>query len=65
MPLSPDDVRRCTQLLEELVADRGLLTGIPEADRIAFLTAVGRVAIPERDDDVRLAKAVRSAPTLW
>jgi NAD(P)-dependent dehydrogenase (short-subunit alcohol dehydrogenase family) len=64
MPLSPDDVRRCTQLLEELVADRGLLTGIPEADRIAFLTAVGRVAIPERDDEVRLAKAVRRSRAL-
>ncbi len=64
MPLSPDDVRRCTELLEALVADRGLLTGIPEADRIAFLTAVGRVAIPERDDEVRLAKAVRRSRAL-
>ena len=64
MALSPDDVRRCTQLLQALVADRGLLTGIPEEDRIAFLTAVGRVAIPERGDEVRLAKAVRRSRAL-
>ncbi len=64
MALSPEDVRRCTQLLEALVADRGLLIGISEIDRIAFLTAVGRVAIPDRDDEVRLAKAVRRSRSL-
>jgi NAD(P)-dependent dehydrogenase (short-subunit alcohol dehydrogenase family) len=59
MALNADDVRRCTELLEALVADRALLTDIPESDRIALLTAVGRVAIPERAAEVRLAKAVR------
>lgn len=59
MPLDPEDVRRCTALLEAVVADRGLLIDLDEADRLAFLAAVGRVAVPERADEVRLAKAVR------
>lgn len=59
MPLNPEDVRRCTALLEALVADRELLIDIEEADRIALLAAVGRVAVPERANEVRLAKALR------
>jgi NAD(P)-dependent dehydrogenase (short-subunit alcohol dehydrogenase family) len=59
MPLDPEDVRRCTALLEAVVADRRLLIDIDEADRLALLAAVGRVAVPERADEVRLAKAVR------
>ncbi len=59
MPLPVDDIRRLTELLEALVADRALLTSLPEEDRIAFLTAVGQVAMPERAAEHRLAKAVR------
>ncbi len=59
MLLNPEDVRRCTALLEALVADRGLLSAVEEADRIALLTAVGRVAMPERADKDRLAKSSR------
>jgi NAD(P)-dependent dehydrogenase (short-subunit alcohol dehydrogenase family) len=59
MALSPEDVRRCTVLLETLKDDRSLLTALPENDRLAFLRTVGRVAIPEHDAEVRLAKAVR------
>ena len=59
MALKVDDIRRCTDLLKALIADRALLTDVPEEDRIALLTAVGQVAMPERAAEVRLAKAVR------
>ncbi len=57
--LSPEDLQKATELLEQLDADRTLLSDFPEEARKAFLRAVGRVAIPERDVQNRLAKAVR------
>lgn len=59
MPLSLDDVRRATSLLEALVEDRSLLTELPEDARLALLEAVGRVATPEHSAERRLAKSVR------
>ena len=57
--LSPEELKRTTELLERLDSDRTLLSDFPEEARKAFLRAVGRVAIPERDVQNRLAKAVR------
>ncbi|QDE66598.1 MULTISPECIES: SDR family NAD(P)-dependent oxidoreductase [Myxococcus] len=58
-PLSLDEVRRVTQLLEAISEDRFLLAGLPEEDRIAFLSAAGRVLHPDRDTKSRMAKALR------
>uniref|UniRef100_UPI001F0882D9 SDR family NAD(P)-dependent oxidoreductase n=1 Tax=Myxococcus vastator TaxID=2709664 RepID=UPI001F0882D9 len=58
-PLSLEEVRRVTQLLEAISEDRFLLAGLPEEDRIAFLSAAGRVLHPDRDAKSRMAKALR------
>jgi NAD(P)-dependent dehydrogenase (short-subunit alcohol dehydrogenase family) len=57
-PPAADDVRRCTRLLEAIVADRGLLASVPKEDQIALLNAAGRVASPDRSAKARLAKAI-------
>ncbi len=57
--LSLDEVRRCTQLLESVVADRMLLANLPEDDRNALLTAAGRLVHPDRTTKQRFAKALR------
>jgi len=57
--LSVDEVRRCTRLLEAVVEDRFLLAGLPDADRIALLTAAGRVLHPDRREKSRFVKALR------
>jgi NAD(P)-dependent dehydrogenase (short-subunit alcohol dehydrogenase family) len=59
MTLKVEDIRKCTELLQQLIGDRTLLLTLPEEERIALLTAVGHVAMPERRAEVRLAKAVR------
>src|SRR5690242_9575919 len=57
--LSLDEVRRCTHLLEAMIEDRFLLASLPEPERIALLTAAGRLVHPDRDTKARLAKALR------
>jgi len=57
--LSLEEARRCTRMLEAIAEDRFLLTHLPEPDRIALLTAVGRVLHPERDAKSRFVKALR------
>ncbi|MBK7857082.1 MAG: SDR family NAD(P)-dependent oxidoreductase [Archangiaceae bacterium] len=57
--LSPEELRRITEVLERLDHDRTLIADLPDEDRKAFLRAVGKVAIPERSVQHRLAKAVR------
>jgi hypothetical protein len=59
LKLTADELKRCTALLERLIEDRTQLAELPEDERKAFLRAVGVVAIPERDTQNRLAKAVR------
>jgi len=59
LKLTEEELKRCTALLERLIEDRTQLAELPEGDRKAFLRAVGQVAIPERDVQNRLAKAVR------
>lgn len=57
--LPPEDVRRCVEVLHALVADRGLLAGIPPDVRKALLVAAGRVAHPNKAEQRRLARAHR------
>lgn len=57
--LSPDDVLRLTALLEELATDRGALRDVPDDLRKRLLTAVGRVAHPDKADRKALNRARR------
>ncbi len=54
-----DELRQAQALLEKLVADRALLADVPEADRIALLTAAGRVSRPGRQELDLLTMAMR------
>ena len=56
-PVTLEDVRRCTELLESIVEDRSLLADTPQPEKIRFLQAAGRVAIPDRTAKSRLTKA--------
>jgi NAD(P)-dependent dehydrogenase (short-subunit alcohol dehydrogenase family) len=62
MPNSPEpeDIRRCQEVLEAIVADRSLLAGVPEESRIALLKAAGRACHPTRREVIRFAKELRS-----
>ena len=53
------DVKRCTELLEAIVADRGLLAEVPREVRQALLMAAGRASRPETYQEKRLVKALR------
>src|SRR5262245_7905689 len=57
--LDEADVRRCTALLEAIVADRGLLAGVPLELRRALLVAAGRASRPDSYQEKRLVKALR------
>ena len=57
---SPDDVRRCIDLLEAIVADRMRLSEMSDEDRLALLVAAGRVSRPLRDESQRMSKAFRA-----
>ncbi|HEY6554802.1 MAG TPA: oxidoreductase, partial [Vicinamibacteria bacterium] len=57
--LEPEAVRRCTELLEAVVRDRGLLAEVPLALRQALLIAAGRVSRPESYQEKRLVRALR------
>lgn len=57
--LRPEDVRRCIEVLEQLAADRSLLTGIEREERVRLLAAAGRISRPMRDEQRQMAKAFR------
>jgi hypothetical protein len=57
--LDLEDVRRCTELLETLVADRALLAEVPLEMRQALLIAAGRLSRPESHQEKRLVRALR------
>lgn len=46
-------------MLEAIVADRSLLTVLPEEQRVALMIAAGRVSRPTRDENRKAAKAFR------
>lgn len=64
MALPLNELRRLMPLLKTLAEDRGLLAQVPEEDRIELLTAIGRIATPERSDEKRYVKAVRRKEAL-
>ncbi|HYI02329.1 MAG TPA: oxidoreductase, partial [Hyalangium sp.] len=57
--LSLDEVRRCTVFLEAMVEDRSLLARLPAPDRIALLTAAGRVLHQDQHAKTQFVKAQR------
>ncbi len=59
--LDPLDIRRATELLEAIAADRALLAGVPLPMRQALLIAAGRVSRPQSYQEKRLVKALRRA----
>jgi NAD(P)-dependent dehydrogenase (short-subunit alcohol dehydrogenase family) len=59
--LDPEDVRRATELLQAIAADRALLASVPLETRQALLVAAGRASRPESFQEKRLVKALRKA----
>ena len=57
--LDLEDVRRCTELLRKIVADRGLLASVPLEMRQALLIAAGQVSRPQSYQEKRLVKTLR------
>ena len=57
--VDPEDLRRCTELLEAIAADRALLADVPLEPRQALLIAAGRVSRPQSYQEKRLVKALR------
>jgi NAD(P)-dependent dehydrogenase (short-subunit alcohol dehydrogenase family) len=57
--LDLEAVRRCTQLLEQIVADRGVLASVPLEMRQALLIAAGHVSRPQSHQEKRLVKTLR------
>jgi NAD(P)-dependent dehydrogenase (short-subunit alcohol dehydrogenase family) len=58
-PLTLEQVQSATEVLEAVVADRGLLAEVPEDARRAFLMAAGRAASPLRHEIQAFSKALR------
>lgn len=57
--LTPDDALRLTELLESLAVDRGPLQDLDHDTRARLLTAIGRVAVPGKEDRRALNRARR------
>jgi len=57
--LDLDEVRRCTELLQKIVADRGVLASVPLEMRQALLIAAGQASRPASYQEKRLVKTLR------
>jgi NAD(P)-dependent dehydrogenase (short-subunit alcohol dehydrogenase family) len=57
--LDLEDVRRCTDLLQKIVADRGVLAAVPLEMRQNLLIAAGQVSRPQSFQEKRLVKTLR------
>jgi NAD(P)-dependent dehydrogenase (short-subunit alcohol dehydrogenase family) len=53
------EVRRCTELLQRIVADRGVLATVPLEMRQNLLIAAGQVSRPQSFQEKRLVKTLR------
>ncbi|MBX7185798.1 MAG: SDR family oxidoreductase [Vicinamibacteria bacterium] len=62
--LDLDEVRRCTELLQKVVADRGVLASVPLEMRQALLIAAGQASRPTSFQEKRLVKTLRRARRL-
>ena len=57
--LDLEDVRRCIELLQKIVADRGVLASVPLEMRQALLIAAGQASRPQSFQEKRLVKTLR------
>ncbi|WP_394844847.1 SDR family oxidoreductase [Pendulispora brunnea] len=57
--LSQEELARTIAILESLVENRIQLASIPQEQRVALLTAAGRLSRPHRHETVKLSKAFR------
>ena len=53
------ELRRCAEILQAVVGDRGLLTLLSKEERKALLTAAGRISRPGRDEERRLRRTFK------
>jgi NAD(P)-dependent dehydrogenase (short-subunit alcohol dehydrogenase family) len=58
-PFTPADLEACLQVLEAIAADRGALAHVDRDARLRLLEAAGRVSLPNRAEQRKLAKAFR------
>src|SRR5580692_6071532 len=58
-PWSPDELQAALKVLEAIAADRGTLAHVAHAERLRLLEAAGRVSLPGRAEQRKLAKAFR------
>lgn len=58
---SPDDIQNCIALLERLALDGTRLANLPESQRIALMTAAGRLSRPDRDQQRKRTREKRRA----
>ncbi len=59
VPITLEEIRAATRVLQAVVEDRGIISVIPQEDRISFLNAAGRVSHPNRMEMRRMAKNYR------
>lgn len=57
--VSPEELRKVTQVIEAIVEDRLLLEPLSDDERVALITAAGKLAFPPMDVRRRLAKSIR------
>ena len=57
--LTLSDVQRCIELLQKIVADRGVLASVPLEMRQALLIAAGQASRPQSYQEKRLVKTLR------
>ena len=57
--ITPEELERCLALMQAVIDDRSRLSEMPDALRVAFLIAAGRVSRPTRDETRKSAKAFR------
>jgi NAD(P)-dependent dehydrogenase (short-subunit alcohol dehydrogenase family) len=59
VPFTPTELEACLKVLEAVAADRGALAHVPLEQRLRLLEAAGRVSLPNRAEQRKLAKAFR------
>ncbi len=59
--LSPGQIRSCISILQTLVGDTNQLFDLPEAQRIALLSAAGSLSRPDREEFARRKKDAKKA----
>ncbi len=50
LDVNADDMRRCSDVLNAIVEDRGLLALLPKEERVRLVSAAGRVSRPARNE---------------